>query len=180
MSQGFKQGFIIMGVSGCGKSTLGKLLADKLNCPFIEGDDFHPQANIKKMTAGIALTDADRKPWLQTLAAKAQQLEQTNEYWVLSCSALKPEYREVFRAHKSNIRFVFLNVDKTTLLNRLNNREGHFMPSSLLDSQLNTLSFNNNEEDILEIATQLSTEQQITQILKTINCASTEPDHDQH
>lgn len=129
---------IVMGVSGCGKSTVGQELAQKLDATFYDGDDFHPQANVEKMASGTPLTDVDRQPWLEKLA---RVIGQTQGSSVTACSALKKQYRETLRS-AGNVTFVFLEGSRETLLERMQKRSAeteHFMPSSLLDSQLTTL-----------------------------------------
>lgn len=126
--------FVVMGVSGSGKTTVGQALARSLGWPFLEGDSQHPAANVAKMSAGIALDDADRAPWLQSLASWLEQVP----LGVLSCSALKREYRDVLRA-AGPLCFVHLAVPEAELARRLGTRVGHFMPGSLLRSQLGAL-----------------------------------------
>ncbi len=128
---------VVMGVSGCGKSTIGKALATKLGVPFFDGDDFHPEANIKKMTSKIPLSDEDRWPWLQTLA----NLLSTNYHekgCVLACSALKKEYRKILRIN-DHVKFLFLDVPRDLVTSRQAARLNHFMPTALLDSQFAAL-----------------------------------------
>ncbi|WP_452226546.1 NADP-dependent phosphogluconate dehydrogenase [Lacinutrix cladophorae] len=129
----------VMGVSGCGKSTIGKLLARELDIPFFDGDDFHPESNIKKMSSGQALNDEDRQGWLQTLNNLAiKQL--TKNSCVIVCSALKQKYRETLsHTIKEKTKWVHLSGSFEQVLKRLNNREGHFMPAELLKSQFETL-----------------------------------------
>ncbi|KAL4421659.1 hypothetical protein ABPG77_001200 [Micractinium sp. CCAP 211/92] len=134
-----------MGVSGCGKSTVGALLAEALGCPFYEGDDFHPPANVTKMQAGAPLTDADRWPWLERLAAVVQRHLAEGQTAVLSCSALKPEYRALLRCGRGDgVAFVLIEPAPAALEARLARRAAagrHFMPPSLLASQLSTLRY---------------------------------------
>jgi len=125
---------VVMGVSGAGKTTIGQALATALGWPFVEGDDFHPQANVDKMARGEPLDDDDRAPWLAALAAKMRTLDDG----VVACSALRQSYRDVLRV-RDDVRFVLLDVPRAELERRLQLRRGHFMPSSLLDSQLATL-----------------------------------------
>ena len=126
-----------MGVSGSGKSTVGAALAQRLRVPFADADDFHPPANIAKMTAGEALDDEDRQPWLEAigewLAAHA------DGGGVMSCSALKREYRDQLRHHARGVEFVHLDGNREVIARRQASRPGHFMPASLLDSQFATL-----------------------------------------
>ncbi|MEV0029787.1 gluconokinase [Nocardia sp. NPDC050793] len=125
-----------MGVSGAGKSTIGGRLAHTLGVPFAEGDDFHPPANVAKMRAGEPLTDADRVPWLDSIAA---WLAERTAGGVVSCSALKRDYRDRLRAATPDILFVHLTASREELARRMSTRRDHFMPASLLDSQLETL-----------------------------------------
>jgi gluconokinase len=142
---------VIMGVSGAGKSTLGRALAAALHCPFIEGDDLHPPANIAKMSAGIALNDADRIPFLEAVGrAIAEQRAQGQEV-VVSCSALKRAYRDRIRAHAGAVTFVLPVLDRAALLRRLQQRPQHFMPAALLDSQLQDLEMPQPDEAALLI-----------------------------
>jgi gluconokinase len=128
-----------MGVSGSGKTAVGMGLAGVLHCQFLDADNFHPPANVEKMRHGIALTDEDRLPWLKNLRRELTTRLDRGETAVLACSALKESYRSILGDALPQVRFVFLKVDKETLMKRLQNRPGHFFPSSLLDSQLATL-----------------------------------------
>jgi gluconokinase len=130
---------IVMGVSGCGKSSVGLALAKKLECRFLEGDDFHPAANIQKMGAGIPLTDEDRWPWLDLLHQEMLTAAQQGESVVLSCSALRQVYRNRLTEGLPRSRFIYLKGDRDALLRNMNKRSGHFMKAGMLDSQLNTL-----------------------------------------
>lgn len=125
-----------MGVSGCGKSRIGARLAETRDIPFIEGDAFHSPGNVARMAAGIALTDEDRRDWLDALRA---QLAAREGDVVLSCSALRRAYRDVLRGEGDDVRFVHLAGARDLLAERMGNRPGHYMPGSLLDSQLATL-----------------------------------------
>ncbi|MEJ7137129.1 gluconokinase [Amphibiibacter pelophylacis] len=131
---------IIMGVSGCGKSTLGQMLAQHLDGRFIEGDSYHPAANIARMSQGIALTDEDRWGWLDTLAQELRHAATTESGpAVLACSALKASYRDRLRQGDPRAFFVLLQAPREVLAQRLDTRESHFMGSTLLDSQLGTI-----------------------------------------
>lgn len=125
---------VIAGVSGSGKSTVGKLLAERLGCEFADADDFHPPENIAKMKAGIPLDDADRAGWLDALGRHLAGRDRI----VLACSALKRSYRDRLRELAGPLRIFVLTLDRELLLQRLESRV-HFMPASLLDSQLATL-----------------------------------------
>ena len=127
-----------MGVSGCGKSTIGKLLADELECPFYDGDDFHPQSNIDKMAGGAALTDEDRWPWLQKINDLART-EVTEKGAVIACSALKESYRTLLSKEiLSHTEWVYLEGSFDQIYDRMRQRD-HFMPPALLQSQFDTL-----------------------------------------
>jgi len=131
--------WVVMGVSACGKSDIGARLAQALGAPFIEGDRFHPPENVAKMSAGIPLDDEDRRGWLQALRAEIERAWQTEPVVLLSCSALKRAYRDVLRGDGGDVRFVHLHGDRDLIAQRMAARSGHFMPVSLLDSQLRTL-----------------------------------------
>ena len=127
---------IICGVSGTGKSTIGELLAEKLKLPFFDADDFHPEINVQKMKNGVALTDEDRQPWLESLAAELYLWEQ-NRGAVLACSALKESYRNILTSQcKQNFNWVTLNGSPELLAKRLSSRTGHYFDAKLLGSQL--------------------------------------------
>jgi carbohydrate kinase (thermoresistant glucokinase family) len=128
---------VVMGVSGSGKSTIGRALAETLSLPFVEGDSLHPPANVKLMAAGIPLTDADRYGWLQAVAVELAAAQQHG--LVVSCSALKYSYRELLRARAPDLRLVHLVGEPAVLAQRMQARAGHYMPPSLLQSQLDTL-----------------------------------------
>lgn len=131
---------VVMGVSGSGKSTLGAALASRLGCPFLEGDAFHSAANVAKMREGVALTDADRWPWLDQLGTAMGQAVRQGGVVVAACSALKRAYRERLAAATAEpIAFALLDAPLAELARRMGNRPGHYMPPSLLDSQLDTL-----------------------------------------
>jgi gluconokinase len=140
-----------MGVSGSGKSTIGQALGEGLNCPFIEGDDLHPPENIRKMRQGVPLDDHDRIPWLRAIAAALNATGKA-DWAVASCSALKRGYRNVLReALDRKVRFLYLAGERKVLIERMSQREEHFMPTSLLESQLATLEAPVGEEDVLTI-----------------------------
>jgi gluconokinase len=130
---------VVMGVSGSGKSTVASLLAERLGWTFEEGDSLHPIANVEKMAAGTALTDDDRWPWLAKVADWIDGRLDAGENGIITCSALKRSYRNALGRRGSGIEFVYLEVPKRELEERVQNRPGHFMPASLLDSQLETL-----------------------------------------
>lgn len=129
---------VVMGVSGCGKSVVGQALATDLGWPFFDGDDFHPEANVAKMAAGTPLTDADRWPWLDRLAAEMAAINARGADAVFACSALKQAYRDRF-SPAGDVRFVHLKGDYDTIASRIANRAHRYMPPTLLASQFATL-----------------------------------------
>ncbi|EPD61484.1 MULTISPECIES: gluconokinase [Streptomyces] len=128
---------VVMGVAGTGKTTIGPLLAARLGVPYAEGDDFHPPANIEKMSAGVPLDDEDRWPWLDAIGTWAHG--RAGLGGVVSSSALKRSYRDRLRAAAPGVVFVHLTGDRALIENRMSHRKGHFMPTALLDSQFATL-----------------------------------------
>ncbi len=128
---------VVMGVSGSGKTTVARALAEACGWDFGEGDDLHPRSNVEKMAAGLPLTDADRLPWLRSVRAWIDGRADAGRDAVIACSALRRSYRDVLR--RPEVVFVLLDGDRDTLLARMRARHGHFMPASLLDSQLATL-----------------------------------------
>lgn len=131
--------WVVMGVCGSGKSSLGAALAEALGVPFLEGDDYHPAANVAKMRAGVPLDDADRAGWLERLAAEIARAAAAGEGLVLSCSALKRRYRDRLRAADPGLRFAHVHGGRELFARRMQARSGHYMPVSLLDSQLAAL-----------------------------------------
>jgi gluconokinase len=130
---------VVMGVSGTGKTTVGQAISDVTGAELLEGDDFHPQANIDKMSAGIPLDDEDRRPWLRALAAEIARLETRGRSSVTACSALRRVYRDWLREGYPELFFVHLHAPYEVLLERMRRRTDHFMPPSLLQSQFDTL-----------------------------------------
>jgi len=128
-----------MGVSGSGKSVIGAAFARALGVDFVEGDDCHTAANVERMSSGIPLTDEDRAEWLRLLAARIRKARDSGTGLVVSCSALKRSYRDILRGAASELRFIFLRGPRGLLAERVASRRGHYMPASLLDSQLATL-----------------------------------------
>ena len=141
--------FVIMGVAGCGKSSLGRALAEALALPLVEGDDFHSPASRDKMSRGVALDDADRAGWLDTLGL---QLAAQRDGVVLTCSSLKRAYRERLRAACPGLRFVFLDIERDAALRRVAQRAAsHFFSASLVDSQFATLESPVGEAGVLRL-----------------------------
>lgn len=130
---------VVMGVSGCGKSSVGAAIVGRSGGRLIEGDSFHPEANIAKMSAGTPLDDQDRAGWLLRLGEEMRACIESGQRPVLTCSALKLKYRETLRNAVPGLGFVFLELTREEAANRVAHRPGHFMPASLIDSQFATL-----------------------------------------
>ncbi len=139
-----REHLVVMGVSGTGKSTVGQLLAERLGRPLIEGDDLHPEANKAKMHAGIPLTDEDRGPWLR---AVRDAMDAAGGSTVVACSSLRRTYRDILRTAGGRVRFAHLVAEPDELAERMADRTGHFMPVTLLASQLATLEPLQPDED---------------------------------
>lgn len=156
--------YFIMGVSGCGKSTIGNLLAQRLKIPFFDGDDYHSKTNVKKMSSGQPLTDHDRMGWLISLNKIAHaQLEKGA---IIGCSALKESYRRILEANlQEYARWIYLSGSFDDVMNRLNKRKGHFMPSELLKSQFETLEI---PQQCIEVSINMPPEDMVKQILDLI------------
>lgn len=156
---------VIMGVSGCGKSTLGNALAEATGYRFFEGDDLHPADNIARMSAGIALTDEDRWPWLERVADVLGHASE-HDGRIVSCSALKYAYRHFLRERSQEaLLFVFPNLPVEIVRNRLRNRPDHYMPPSLLDSQLAILEPPRPDERVLILDGTPSTAQSVSLVM---------------
>ncbi|MBX5043698.1 gluconokinase [Rhizobium lentis] len=144
---------VVMGVSGCGKSSVGEGIATRNGMSFVEGDQLHPAANVEKMAQGIPLTDDDRVPWLNRIGEEIRAARKASRGLVISCSALKRNYRDRLRqAAAGYVAFVFLQGSRDLLLARMQARKGHFMPASLLDSQLQTLEPPTGESSVVTVA----------------------------
>lgn len=130
---------LVMGVAGSGKTTIGQLLAEELGWSFIDADDVHPPANIKKMSAGQPLNDEDRAPWLAALRQRIEECLACGENAVVTCSALKERYREIIVVDPEKVKIVHLHGSPELLRSRIAGRKGHFMSASMLDSQLASL-----------------------------------------
>ena len=159
---------IVMGVSGCGKSTVGAALARRLDLPFLDADDFHPQANVEKMSNGIPLTDDDRWPWLDALSRGMCEAVERNGGVIATCSALKKVYRDRLRDGVGRpLRLVLLDGDRDVILGRMQSRTDHYMPPSLLDSQFAALE----RPDPDEAAITISIEDEIDRIVDRVSAA---------
>ncbi|MGO7181710.1 gluconokinase [Rhizobium brockwellii] len=143
---------IVMGVSGCGKSSVGEKLTEALHLAFVEGDALHPAANVEKMSKGVPLTDEDRMPWLDRIGEDIKASLEKSKGIIVSCSALKRLYRDRLRAAAGgNLFFVYLEGSRALLMKRMGERKGHFMPVSLLDSQLATLEVPTGEPGVVTV-----------------------------
>lgn len=159
--------YVVMGVSGCGKSMVGAGIAAELGMPFIEGDSLHPASNVAKMAKGIPLTDEDRFPWLDKIGAEISGAGP--EGLVVSCSSLKKIYRDRLRSFAAGrVVFVFLSGSEAVLSERMAARRGHFMPASLLKSQLATLEDPSNEAGVITIDVSPPAEQVVASALEAI------------
>lgn len=165
------QRIVVMGVSGCGKSTLARALAQALHLHFVEGDALHPPDNVARMAAGIALTDEDRHGWLQAVAAQLANATAQQQGVVVSCSALKRSYRDLLRAGAADVRFVHLHGDPQVLAQRMATRQGHYMPASLLQSQLDTLEPPGDDEHPIRLDLAAPPEAQLAGALQQLKSA---------
>ena len=157
---------VLMGVSGSGKTTVGKLLAAQLGWGYVEGDDFHPAANVEKMRAGTPLTDADRRPWLDTLRRKVDELCEGGIDAVLACSALKHAYQDYLdRDEPGCVRYVYLHGTEEEIRDRLAARKGHFMNPALLHSQFEALE---PPEDALRVEVSATPDAAVAEIRRGI------------
>ena len=143
---------VVMGVSGSGKTTVGALLAGKLGWEFVDGDDFHPAANVAKMHAGHPLTDEDRWPWLDSVALWIDAVRATDGHGVVACSALRRAYRDKLATGRPDVAIVFLEGDEALIARRQAARHGHYMPASLVASQFATLEPPGEGERVIEVS----------------------------
>jgi len=160
---------IVMGVSGSGKSTIGALLAERLGWPFADADGFHPAANVAKMAAGQPLTDEDRWPWLDAIAAHIGAARTTGQPVVVACSALRRAYRERLRAGHGDLIFLHLAGAPAVIAERQAARQGHFMPPSLMASQFATLEDPAAEADAVTVSVQASPHEVVGNILSSLS-----------
>jgi gluconokinase len=158
---------VVMGVAGTGKSVIGQAITERLGATFVEGDQYHPQANIDKMSSGTPLDDDDRKPWLETLAAMIRELDEQGQTSVTACSALRRTYRDWLRQGHPELFFVHLHTDYDVLLERMQQRE-HFMPPSLLQSQFDTLEMLEEDEAGAVVDVRLSIEDVVHQSMAAL------------
>ncbi|KAK4128384.1 carbohydrate kinase [Parathielavia appendiculata] len=179
--------WLVTGPAGCGKSTVAKHLATSLQVPFIEGDEYHPQANIEKMSAGIPLTDADRWDWLTALReASIQALDKGNSGVVLTCSALKRKYRDVIRVApyftpNLHLHFIYLDAPEEVLLQRVSARQNHYMGANMVHSQFEVLEKPQADEvDVITIDVTRSPEEvmadSFNRVLETMEGSGSQPE----
>jgi gluconokinase len=168
-SHGLPVTVVLMGVAGSGKSTVMAQLAERLGWRWAEADDFHPPANVAKMSAGQALTDEDRWPWLRTIANWIGERESAGENAVVTCSALRRKYRDFLRNGHPSVRFVHLAVDRTILERRMAQRRGHYMPPSLLGSQLDTLEPLDPDEPAILVSGELPPDRIVDEIVSRLH-----------
>jgi gluconokinase len=159
---------IVMGVSGSGKSTIAEKLAQRLNWSFEDGDRFHPPSNVAKMSAGHALTDEDRWPWLRAIADEIDRVCKAGLRAVIACSALKRAYRDILVHGRSDVRIIYLDGNQPLIAKRLAARKGHFMPSGLLESQFETLEPPGPTEDPVTVSIDASVESIVDDIVRQL------------
>ena len=157
---------VVMGVAGTGKSTVARLLSERLGWEVTEGDDLHPPSNVAKMSAGTPLTDEDRWPWLDAIAAWMRKKAERGEPGIVTCSALKRSYRDRLRG--PNVIFVFLNGPREVIAARMANRRDHFMPPALLDSQLATLEPPTEDENVVTVNLSATPAQEVAEVLQVL------------
>lgn len=159
---------VVMGVCGCGKSTLGRSLAEALGVPYVEGDELHPARNVALMAAGTPLTDADRAGWLDRIGARLAEAERQGRGAVVACSALKRIYRDRLRTAAPTLRLVHLHGDPALLAARMAQRTGHYMPPTLLPSQLQTLEMPDPEEAAVRLDSATPADALVSQALQAL------------
>jgi gluconokinase len=160
---------VVMGVSGSGKSTIADRLAARLGWRYVDGDRFHPPANVAKMSAGQPLTDEDRWPWLQAIADEIARAREASQRAVVACSALKRAYRDILVHGRDDVRIVFLSGSQELIADRLAARKGHFMPPGLLASQFKTLEPPQPCERPITVSIDASVETIVDDIIRQLN-----------
>ena len=163
---------VLMGVSGSGKTTVARIIAERLRWPFEEGDALHPPANVAKMAAGHPLTDEDRAPWLAKVADWVDARLDAGESGVITCSALKRKYRELIDRRGERVEFVYLHGSRELIATRLATRQGHFMPSSLLDSQFAALEEPAADEPVIRVEIGAAPESVAADVLAALGLAA--------
>jgi gluconokinase len=160
---------VVMGICGCGKSEVGRRLASRAGYSYAEGDEYHPASNVAKMAAGLALDDSDRADWLATLRDKIREAAQRDENLVLSCSALKRRYRDLLRQGDDRLVFIHLHGSRELITSRMQARKDHFMPVSLIDSQLRDLQPLEPDEAHVVLDISRDPDQLVTDVLKELH-----------
>jgi gluconokinase len=160
---------VVMGVSGSGKSTIASLLALRLRWEFEDGDWFHPASNVEKMHSGIPLTDEDRWPWLQAIAAWIDETRRKGGHAIVTCSALKRRYRDILIGDRVDVRLVYLKGEEALIARRVATRHEHFMPRSLLHSQFEALEEPGADEDPIIVSVEPPPREIVTRILSSLN-----------
>ena len=159
---------IVMGVSGSGKSTIAEAINARLNWPFQEGDALHPPSNVQKMHAGVPLTDEDRAPWLLAVKGWIDARVEAGEPGLVTCSALKRSYRDGLVDGRAQVRLLYLKADPVVLEERLEKRTGHFMPASLLESQVRTLEEPAPDEHPITVCVESTLDQTVAEALQAL------------
>lgn len=157
---------VLMGVSGCGKTRIGEALTQTMGWPFYDGDDYHPKANIDKMSQGMPLNDVDRQPWLEELHKIIREHLDRGIDVIVSCSALKAKYRETLRGDLENVRFVHLAGSAEVIYERLQHRNGHFMKAEMLQSQFADLEI---PQDALSVSIDQPVNKVVAEIADKLN-----------
>jgi gluconokinase len=166
---------LVMGVSGAGKTTIGKLLAERLGWEFADGDQFHPPANVERMRSGVPLTDQDRQPWLEAIAAWVDEIRRNDGQAVTAASVLKRSYRDIVIGERPDVRLVFLEGSRELIAQRVAARRGHYMPASLLDSQFDTLEPPGPDENAIRVSIDPPPEQIVSHIVEQLRAEGVSP-----
>jgi gluconokinase len=163
---------VVMGVSGSGKSTIASLLALRLRWEFEDGDWFHPPSNIEKMHSGIPLTDEDRWPWLQAIAAWIDETRRKGGHAIVTCSALKRRYRDILIGGRVDVRLVYLKGEEALIARRIATRHEHFMPRSLLHSQFEALEEPGGDENPIVVSIEPAPREIVTRVLSSLKLSA--------
>lgn len=170
--QGHPPVLVVMGVSGSGKTTIAREIAERLGWPFEEGDALHPERNVAKMHAGVPLTDEDRAPWLERVAAWIDHQRERGEPGVITCSALKRAYRRIVAGDRPEVRVVYLRGSRDVIAERLADRKGHFMPADLLQSQFDALEEPSPDEDALTVDIDQPPDRVAAEVIRLLGAAA--------
>ena len=162
---------IVMGVASSGKTSLGERLAEELGWPFRDADSFHPPENVAKMAGGTPLNDEDRKPWLAAIAAWIDELRAAGKHGIVTCSALKRAYRRVIVGDRPDVALVYLKGSRELIGERMAQRQHHFMPTALLDSQFATLEEPSVDESPLVMSVELAKDEIVARVRAELGLA---------